>query len=180
MTTKEIADAANLSENAHSLLRDDSTPGQYLEGLEKAGLFQDAVRFLALKLAPDAAIKWAVACVRELQSPEQKNRKDEPLEASERWIKLPNDATRRDARTAADRAKDRGPSSLIAMAVFMSGGSVASPAAPEVQPPPYTAQKMAGGSVQAVVVMDQPGRLKERYQKALALGKALDPQFKIG
>ena len=180
MTTKEIADAANLSENARSLLRDDSTPAQYLDSLEKAELFQDAVRFVGLKLAPDASIKWAVACVRELQPPEQKNQKDEPLEASERWIKLPNDATRRDARDAADRARDRGPSSLIAMAVFMSGGSVASPAAPEVQAPPYTAQRMAAGSVQATVVIYQPERLKERYQKALALGKAQDSELQIG
>lgn len=180
MTTKETADAANLSENARMLLRDDSTPAQYLDSLEKAGLFPDALRFLALNLAPDLSIKWAVACARELQSPEQKNQKDEPLEASERWIQAPNDATRRQARAAADRAKDRGPSSLIAMAVFMSGGSVASPAAPDVQPPPYTAQRMAGGSVQVTVVMDQPERLQERYRKALELGKALDPLLKIG
>ena len=180
MTTKEIADAANLSENARSLLQDDSAPAAYLDSLEKAELYQDAVRFLATRLAPDSAIKWAVACMRDLQAPEEKNQKDEPLEASERWIKLPNDATRRDARSAADRARDHGPSSLIAMAVFFSGGSVASPGAPEVQPPPGTAQRMAAGSIQVTVVMYQPERLTERYRKALALGKMLDPELKIG
>ena len=62
--------------------------------------------------------------------------------------------------------------SLLAMAVFLSGGSVASPGAPETPPPQYAAQKLIAGSVQVAVVSYEPQKAKERYQRALAKGKA--------
>ncbi|MGO9258639.1 MAG: DUF6931 family protein [Bryobacteraceae bacterium] len=174
MTVKEISEISNLSAGALALVKEDSTPSAYLDSLEKQQLFQDAVRFLAHKLAIDAGVKWACACVRELRAPDRKEPKDEPLEASEQWIKAPTDSTRRAARDAADKAKTRGPSYLVAMAVFMSGGSLSPPEAPETPPPPHTAQKMIAGSIVTAVVSHMPEKAAERYQRALAMGRALD------
>jgi hypothetical protein len=174
MTVKEISEVSNLSAAALALVQEDSTPSGYLDSLEKQQLFQDAIRFLAHKLATDAGVKWACACVRELRAPDRKEQKDEPLEASEQWTKTPGDPTRRAAKDAADKAKTTGPSYLAAMAVFLSGGSIAPPEAPETNPPPYSAQKMIAGSVVIAVVSYMPEKAAERYKRALAMGRALD------
>jgi hypothetical protein len=174
MTVKEISDTAGLTEAAHALVKEDSTPSSYLETLEKQELFQDAIRFLAHKLPADAGVKWASACIKDLQSPESKQQKDEPLEAADKWVNAPGDPTRWAAKDAADKAKNPGPSNLVAMAVFMSGGSMSPPGSPETPPPQYAAQKMIAGCVLVVVVSHEPQKANERYKKALALGKALD------
>ena len=171
MTVKELSETADLSDAARALVREDSTPSSYLDTLEKQELFQDAIRFLAYKLPTDAGIKWASACVKDLRAPDNKE-KDEPLEASDQWVKAPGDPTRWAAKNAADNVKKAGPSKLLAMAVFLSGGSVASPGAPETPPPQYAAQKLIAGSVQVAVVSYEPQKAKERYQRALAKGKA--------
>ena len=171
MTVKEISEVASLSGPAYALVKEDSTPDGYLESLEKQELYQDAVTVLAYKLATDAGIKWASACIKELRSPESKEQPDEPLDAVDNWVKAQNDTTRMAAKDAADKAKNGGPSVLLAMGVFMSGGSLSPPGAPEAPPPKYAAQKCIAGTVQVAVVSHEPAKAKERYQKALKLGK---------
>ena len=174
MTAKEIVDISGVSGAAHALLEDTSTPSSYLDSLEKRELYQDAVRFLAHKLPPDAGVKWGIGCLRELQAPDRKDQKDPPLEASEAWIKAQNDTTRFAAKEAADNATNTGASSLVAMAVYMSGGSLTPAGAPEVLPPPYSAQRMVAGSVIVTVVSHEPQHANDRYKRALAMGKELD------
>ncbi|MEI9971807.1 MAG: hypothetical protein WDO73_06975 [Ignavibacteriota bacterium] len=137
-------------------------------------MYQDAIRFLTYKLPTDAGIKWASACIKELRSPESKQQKDAPLEASDNWVKAQGDPTRWAAKDAADKASDSGPSNLVAMAVWMSGGSLAPAGSPETPPPPYTAQKMIAGAILVVVISHDPQKAKERYQQALKLGKTFD------
>ncbi len=170
MTVKEMSETAGLSEPAMALATEETTPSIYLDALEKQELYQDAIRFLSFSLPADAGIKWAVACIRELRSPESKEKKDEAFDAADQWIKTPTDPARWAAREAADKAKP-GASMLAAMAVFMSGGSMVKPPAPETPPPKNLAQKMVAGSVQISVVNYEPQNVKERYKKAIAMGK---------
>jgi hypothetical protein len=174
MTVKELSEISNLSDGARELVREDSTASAYLDSLEKQALFQDAIRFLAHKLATDAGVKWASACVRDLQAPDRKEQKDEPLDAADEWIKAPGENTRRAAKEAADKSKTTGPGNLVAMAVFLSGGSIAGPAAPATMPPPYSAQKLIVGSILVAVLGHEPEKAAERYKRALAMGKELD------
>ena len=174
MTVKEISQIADLSAPALALAGEAPAPSAYLDSLEKQQLFQDAIRFLAYKMAVDAGVKWACACIRELQSPESKNEKNEALEAAEQWVKTPGDPTRWAAKEAAGKPKVRGASKLVAMAVFFSGGSITPPQAPETPPPPHLAQKMIAGSVDATVLGYEPAKATERYKRAVAMGRALD------
>ena len=173
MTVKEISEISNLSEGARELVREDSTPATYVDSLEKQELFQDAIRFQAHHLATDAGVKWACACARELQPPDRKDKKNESLEAADRWLQAPGDATRWTAKEAAEKGGMESPGDLAAMAVFLSGGSITPPEAPETQAPPYSAQKMLVGSILIAVLADQPEKAGGRYKRALALGKAL-------
>ena len=171
MTVKELSEIAELSDGARALVKDDSTPPGYLDSLEKQELYPDAIKFQAHHLPADAAVKWASACIKELRSPETKDQKDEPLDAVDQWVKAPGDQTRFAAKEAADKSKKSGPSKILAMAVFLSGGSLTPPGSPEAPPPKWAAQKMIAGSIQVAVVSDQPAKAKERYQQALKLGK---------
>ncbi len=60
------------------------------------------------------------------------------------------------------------------MAVFFSGGSIAPPGGAEVQPPPYSAQKMVAGGVRIAVVSHDPAHAGERYRRVLASGRQAD------
>jgi hypothetical protein len=173
MTTKEIADAANLSTGGYSLLREDSTDATLLDSLERDSLHDDAVRFLAMKLSPADGIKWALQCARELQPAERRDRQKETLEAADKWAAAPSDTTRWDTKNTSDRVKAESPASVIAMAVYMSGGSLAPPGSPTADPPPLVAQKLVMAAVQISVYSDDMQHLKDRYQRALVMGRKL-------
>ena len=172
MTTKEISEAAHLSAGAFALLREDSTPETFVGALEKQELYEDAVNFQAHKLSSSDGVKWALACIRELESPEQKAKKSASLEAADRWVLAPGDSTRWAAKEAADKSADTTPADILAIAIFMSGGSIAPRESPEVQPPPYSAQKLISGSVRVTVLTHEPQHAVERYKRALALGRS--------
>lgn len=174
MTVKELTEIAGVSGPAQALVKEDSTPAAYLDSLEKQELYPDAIKFLAYKMPADAGIKWASASIKELRSPESKQQKDEPLEAVDNWVKAPGDEARFAAKAASDKAAKNDASKLAALAVFMSGGSLAPAGAPETPPPKYTAQKLSSASVSVAVLSYEPAKATERYKKALALGKALD------
>jgi hypothetical protein len=171
MTTKEIAEAARLSAAAHALLRDDSTSSAFLDELEKQSLFEDAVNFLAHRLSPQNAVKWALDCYRDLLPPKTDN---PPLDASDAWAKAPSDATRWAAKEAADKSRESNPADLLALAVFFSGGSITPPGSPETHPPEGTAQKLAAASVHLSVVTHQPENADQRHKRALMLGRLYD------
>jgi hypothetical protein len=173
MTTKEIADAANLTPGGYSLLRDDSTDTTYLDSLEHDSLHEDAVRFLAMKLSAADGIKWALQCARELQPADKRDRQRETLESADKWVQAPSDTTRWDAKNTSERLKSEAPANLIAMAVYMSGGSLTPPGSPPADPPPLVAQKMVMAAVQASIFSEDLQHLKERYQRALAMGKKI-------
>jgi hypothetical protein len=174
MTAREIGENANLSSGGLSLITGEMSPAACLDALEERGLYEDAVRFLAHKLAVRGGIQWAVECARELEAPERKERPNEPLEAAQRWLLAPSEATRQAARQAADRCPDKSAATLIAMAVFFSGGSITPPGGAEVEPPPYSAQKMVAGGVRIAVVSHDPAHAGERYRRALASGRQAD------
>ena len=174
MTVKEISEHANLSGSAQSLVQEDSTPDAYLDSLQQQKLYEDAIKFLCHKMAVDVAVKWACAAIRDLQSPEARQQKNEPLEACEQWTKTPGDQTRWAARKASDNAKTRGPARLLANGVFLSGGSIAGPGAPDTNPPPHAAQKMIAGSIQVAVISYTPEKAEERYQRTLSMGRSMD------
>ena len=174
MTVKEISEIADLTGGARALVKEDSTSSAYLDSLEKEKLYQDAILFLAYDKPVDAAVKWACDSIREFQDPELKKQKNETLEACEQWAKAPNDEARWAAKQTADKSKARGPTKLVALGVFMSGGSIAGPGAPETPAPKYAAQKLIASAVQVSVISYLPQNADERYKRAVAMGRGPD------
>ncbi|MDE3167727.1 MAG: hypothetical protein KGN36_18140 [Acidobacteriota bacterium] len=174
MTTKEIADAANLSAGAYELLREDSTSAAYLDALEKQPLLEDAVSFLTHKMDTRKGVTWALACIRELQDPALAGQKNPSMDAAENWLKAPADPARWAANDAAEKSPRTNPADLVARGIFFSGGSIVGPQSPPVEPAPFMAQKFIAGAVRVTIVSFEPQKSAERYQRALAIGRQVD------
>ena len=141
-TAAEVCRVVQLGEEAKKLLRDNQSPGVFLDELIAKKINPDAVRFLAHALPKREAIWWACLCARQAYSGGAADAKIlAALQASEKWVVEPNDANRRAAYTAAQAADFGNPAGATALAVFFSGGSIAPPNVPEVKPPEHaTAQ----------------------------------------
>ena len=174
MTTAEIAKIAVLSHPAGTLAQENPPPSQFLDAAIEKELYQDAVQFLAHKMAPRTAIQWAHDCVKALRPPDQKPPDDASLDAVQKWLQFPTDAGRWEAKAAAEKDGLSSPADCVAMAVFLNDGSVATAGAPETAPPAHSANRMAAGSIMMAVVSHIPEHAAERYRQALTMGRALD------
>ena len=170
MTVKELSQTASLTLAAQELAREDSTASSYVDVLEQKELYEDAIRFTAYSREPLPAIRWASTCIHQLRDPQQAN--DACLDAADRWLETPGEPARQAAGAAADKPEAAGAGRLAALAVFLSGGSIASPGSPmAVEPPAYTAQQLVAGAVTIAVVSHEPEHAVERYKKALELAR---------
>lgn len=160
---------ANLSLNARELAREGSTSSQYFNLLQERGLYQDAISFRAHEFAPRKAVEWAAVCVKELQAPAKKPEAEDSLKSVERWLEVPGDDSRWEAKNTADRAGLSSAADCLAMAVFFSGGSMSPPGAPDTPPPAYASNKMAAGSITIAVLSQMPEKATERFKRALQL-----------
>jgi len=161
--------AAELSDQSRSTLEADSTPASFVARLSEAGLFADAIKFMAQAMGPKQSIAWAVTCLGELGTAETQER-TAALEASRRWLAEPSDGNRRSAQEAADKATAATPEGCVALAVFFAEGSIAPPNLQSVPPPPFVAAKIAASAVLLAAVQKEPEKAAERLKQCVRLG----------
>ena len=119
-------------------------PHQRFAELTGQGRRNDAVMFLAHALPRYECVVWAAQVLLEAGIAD---RHDPLMVAVLRWIDQPGDALRRTAGDLAKGARRNTPACKLAFAVMMSGGSVAPPELPAVQPPPDVCAAMVAGAV---------------------------------
>jgi hypothetical protein len=166
----EAVGAAELSEAARQRFRAEMTSPAFVHQLSKAGLFPDALKFLAFVLGARRSVVWAAACVRALHNGgERTEERRAALAAVDEWLADATDEKRRAAKTAAEAVGVKTPEGCIAMAAFFSEGSIAPAHLQSVPPPPHVAEKLcAGGVLLGVVAL--PQNAAERFEQCLALG----------
>jgi hypothetical protein len=170
MTVKEISQIAGLGIQAQSLATDAISSPDYLSTLKVHNLFQDAVRFRAHDSGTSyAAIQWALSCVKRLQSEEQQARGEKALDAVNQWLLIPSDAGRWTAKGIAQKGGINCAGDCLAMAVFLSGGSISPIGAPQNNPPQFASEKMAAAAVVIAVLSENPQHSADRYQDALGV-----------
>jgi hypothetical protein len=142
-------------------------PQTYFEDLRKASRLEDAVFFLGLALPRHETVVWAARAVRDISEGRERPRADaNALKAALLWVQDPSEPRRRAAFDAANLAHDASAERLAAMAVFLSGGSLAPDNVPAVPPPNDVAGRMAAGAV-LVAAAKGPNRVA-------AISRALD------
>ena len=149
------------------------------EGEESApALEPDAVRLLAHALPTREGVWWAWASVRRVMGENAPAPMVATLAAAEAWIAKPTDANRRAAYQRAEEDGGASPAGLVALAAWLSGGSLAPSDAPEVPPPPFSAAKAVAGAVIIAAVQD-PLKAGERYHDFLTQGLEVADRIKL-
>jgi hypothetical protein len=155
---------------AAALLRDELTPGRFLDLLVERQLFKDATLFLAYALPSREAVWWAVLCAREVVGPAPPEPVASALRAAEAWVQDPSEANRRAARAASKAAGTSNSAGAAAAAAFQSGGSVGPPGGPEVLPGEYATARAVAWAVTFAVSQDSPAKTRERFPIFFARG----------
>ena len=169
-TAAEVCQRVRLGWGAAALLRDDLTPGQFLDLLVERRLFEHARIFLAYALPSREAVWWAILCAREIVGPAPPEPVAAALQAAEAWVQDPSEANRRAAGAASREAGFSSPAGAAAEAAFQSGGSVGPPDGPEMLPRAYATARAVVFAVTFAASQDPRDQAPERFQSFLARG----------
>jgi hypothetical protein len=169
-TAAEVCKRFALGEPAKKLLRDDLTPGQFLELLLGQQQHLDAVRLLANGLPKQEAVWWACLCARSAAGTNLAPKTAAALQAAENWVADPSEDNRRAAMAAAEAAELGTPAGSAAAAAFWSGGSLTPPNVPAVPPPDHLTAHGVAGAVMLAAVQTEPAKATEKYRRFLDLG----------
>jgi hypothetical protein len=169
-TAAEVCRRYHPGREATALLRDDMTPGQFLDILLERRTFAYARIFLANALPSREAVWWAVLCIREVAGPAAPERDAAALRAAEAWVQDPSEANRRASGAASRAAGFSSPAGAAAEAAFQSGGSVGPSDGPEVPPTEHATARTVARAVLLAATHAPAGQEKERYPTFFARG----------
>lgn len=178
----QVAQLAEVSEEGRALLRPEHAPRDYVAALTQAELYMDAVRFLAYSIPKREAVWWAWFCARRSAGEAPPPPVKEALDATERWISQPTEENRRAAMAAAevDAVGFGTAAGSAGLAAFLSGGSMAPPAAPVVPPGEYMTSKAVAGSVtMAALGAPDPQKAPERFRAYIDQGLDVARRIKL-
>jgi hypothetical protein len=175
----ELCEAAELEPPAQELAIPARGARDFVQALHDGGHRVDALRFLAHLLPRREAIWWAWTCARRVTDEGAKPEARAALDATERWIQQPTDENRRAAMAAAEAATFETPAGCTALAVFLSGGSLAPPTAPAVDPPRFAAAKAISGSLLISGIASEPEKAEEKYDGFLSYGLQLADRIRL-
>jgi hypothetical protein len=176
-TAAEVAEgrgrAPALSDEARALLEPGLTPGAYLDRLTGAGHLADAELFLAHALPKREAVWWGCRCARRAAGPEPPAEAAAALAAAEAWAAAPGDVNRRKTYPAAEAAGFGHPAGCVALAVFLSGGSIAPPGLAPVPPAEHLTGDCVASALKIAAVLNDPATAPEAHRAFLEIGLAV-------
>jgi pyruvate/2-oxoglutarate dehydrogenase complex dihydrolipoamide acyltransferase (E2) component len=139
-----------------------------LARLEAAGRMTEALRLLAHALPKREAVWWACMCARSVPDPAARAEDAQALEAAEAWVRRPDEAARRAAMAAAERAAFRSTEAWAAVGAFWSGGSMSPEGQPVVPPAEHLTGVAIAGAVVLAAVRTAPEKAATRYPRFIA------------
>lgn len=170
-SARQIAEEAELP---RALWPDgDVAPRQFFESLRASDDPIQAIAYVAAALPKLEAIEWGLASLPAIE-------RDDPdyaarmllRDSARRWLQEPDDENRRAIERLVDTAQQSWPETLIGLAIFFSGGSIAPEDSMPVPPDPRLPGQLIAGTVQSVVAASGPAST-ELTQTLLELGDRL-------
>lgn len=174
-----IAAVSAMSDEAMALLTPEMHPKAFVDLLVRQKNYADAIRFLAHALPKREAIWWAWIGARRAAGSNPPPKVAASLASVEKWISQPTDENRRAASDAGEAAGARTAASCLGRAVFLSGGSLTKPGAPEVPPAEYLYAKMLVGAVIAAALSTEPEKGPEKFQNFISQGLEVAQRVKL-
>jgi len=174
-TASEIPHLAQLEPEALELLEDGQSPQQFLERLVATERWSDALGFWARAIPVRIGIEWAHVCVQDALAEEHGDELDaglrKVLDAVDAWLAEPDDEHRRAAFDVAQEVGLDSAPAILALAIFLSEGSMSPPDLEPVPAEEGLAHTALAGSVQLASVQFKPELLAERAQRFLGHGR---------
>jgi hypothetical protein len=159
MTRKQLIQASVLSSQAQDLVPLASGAEHLARLLMEAGLWQDAIAYMAHAIRTREAIWWGWYCARKAAAQTSDPRDQEALRLCEAWIAQPSAQTVEAVRPVLSRAASRPAIEALLRAVIATGDIVDDATGQRLAPPPLLANRFVQVSVlQAAYLMstDEP------------------------
>jgi hypothetical protein len=167
---RQIAEA--MDSDPATLPEEGVDPRSYYLGLKSGGQLDRALAYLGHALPRYEAVAWAAHAIRTMPSKEEPLPLDrQALDRTMQWIEDPGDDYRRAAYQAAESAGRESPERLVAIAAYMSGGSIAPPDLPPVNPPQEVCGRIAAAAV--LVAAHRSGDAASALAAALEAGEKI-------
>lgn len=161
-----------LSPAARELFSSDLSPRAFFDRLVAADHLTDARRLLAHGLRPEASVWWAAMCLHHSggHKPLGGPAEEWAFDAVGRWSAGPTEAARRAAEKAGWAARPTTAAGILALAVFLSGGSISRPNLPAVMPKVHLCGRLCGVVVYLASVRFEPTEYMAHLRQYLQIG----------
>ncbi len=144
----------------------------HYKSLKEAKDLSGALAFLGHALPNYESVGWAAHYLHDQSFQHTLLPQDKmALDCALRWIGNPCEEYRRAAQNAADAAGDNSPEEALALAVFMSGGSISVPKFASVLPPPMLCNRFAVSAILSAIYRNKVP--SEQFAIALSLGEKI-------
>lgn len=136
---------------------EDATPDGYFRALRSEGELMAALAYVAAALPKLEAIHWGLASL-PVVDPDDPDSSARMLlrDTAQRWLAEPDDENRRAVERLVEQANSDWPETLIGLAIFFSGGSIAPEDSPPVPADPGLMGQLVAGAVQSAVAQAAP------------------------
>jgi hypothetical protein len=167
-----------LESEGEQLLAAELTTRDYFRLLMAKGCVLDARRVLAHVLPKRHALWWGLLCAWEAARPRPPENVTEVLSGVGRFIADPTEARRRAVEELASLVRHDTSAYCLAMAAFLSGGSMSKPDQAVVLPKFFLTGRLVGVAVYLASVAREPLKFNQRLEHYIRLGLELsrEPQ----
>jgi hypothetical protein len=166
----DICRVGGMNKETSELAKEGQGALPFLEVLIAKERFPEAARFLAAGLPKREAIWWACKCIRLVSGEKIPSKSETAIQSAEKWAASPSEEGRRAAWTAGEAADFGTPAGCVALAVFLSEGSLAPPHVAAVPPGESLSAKAVAGALGLASVISEPEKAGEKFRKFFALG----------
>ena len=168
-TAAEICVHLTLLKEAKQLLREGMNPQDYLAALIENKKYVDAIHFMAHALPMREGIWWGCLCLQHacgdsLNSPDRA-----AATTAVRWVMQPTEENRTAAKAPADAAPPPSVAGALAMAAFLTGGSILPPHLPLTPPAPFAAAKSVALAVTLASIKTEPPKISRMQRSYVEL-----------
>jgi hypothetical protein len=172
----KVLDGIELSEASAPQRRAGDDARALFERLAGAGLVIDALKVAAAALPKREAVWLALRCVQSLANDATPPAQRAALDAARAWVDEPNDERRRATNVAAEKAGLDKPFGCVALAAYMSGGSLGPPDVPPIPPAEFLCGVASGLALEIALRQVPRAETSAVEKRFLALAREVDQQ----
>ncbi|MCH8830633.1 MAG: hypothetical protein IID45_13735, partial [Planctomycetes bacterium] len=167
---RDVVAKYEIDDEERQHLQDGMTSRDYVERLTENGLIASAIVFLAAALPKREAVWWGCQACGGDDTESLPDDQRQSLDAASRWAADPSEENRRAAELAANAGGLTTAASCVAMAAFLSGGSLAPAEAAEVPPADHLTGHTIACAVKFAAASGDPAKIDETQRRFLDLG----------